>query len=61
MMWRMLYAGALMATNEPQRAAAYLEKHRQPVKPDIEITLGRAYLAAGREDQGSGHLPQALF
>jgi peptidoglycan lytic transglycosylase len=45
----MLYAGALMATNEPQRAAAYLEKHRQPVKPDIEITLGRAYVAAGEK------------
>ena len=45
----MLYAVALIATNEPQRAAAYLEKHRQPVKPDIEITLGRAYLAAGEK------------
>ncbi|HEX3587437.1 MAG TPA: transglycosylase SLT domain-containing protein [Candidatus Angelobacter sp.] len=43
----MLYANALMATNAPQRAAAYLEKHRQPVKADIEITLARAYLAAG--------------
>lgn len=43
----MLYATALMATNAPQRAAAFLEKHRQPVKSDIEITLARAYLAAG--------------
>jgi soluble lytic murein transglycosylase len=43
----LLYAGAWLATNEPQRAAAYLEKHRQPVKADIEITLARAYLAAG--------------
>jgi soluble lytic murein transglycosylase len=42
-----LYAGALIATREPQRAAAFLEKHRQPAKGDIEITLGRAYLAAG--------------
>jgi soluble lytic murein transglycosylase len=49
----MLYAGALMANNEPQRAAAYLEKHRQPVKPDIEITLGRAYLAAGEKSKAS--------
>jgi soluble lytic murein transglycosylase len=43
----LLYAGALMATNEPQRAAAYLEKYRQPAKPDTEITLARAYAAAG--------------
>ena len=42
-----LYATALMATNEPQPAASFLEKHRQPVKSDIEITLARAYLAAG--------------
>lgn len=43
----MLYASALLASKEPEKAIAYLEKHRQPVKPDIEITLGRAYLAAG--------------
>ena len=43
----LLYASALMATNAPQRAAEFLEKHRQPVKADIEITLARAYLAAG--------------
>jgi soluble lytic murein transglycosylase len=43
----MLYATALMATNAPQRVVAFLEKHRQPVKSDIEITLARAYLAAG--------------
>jgi soluble lytic murein transglycosylase len=42
----MLYASALMATGAPDGAAAYLEKHRQPVKSDIEITLARAYLAA---------------
>jgi soluble lytic murein transglycosylase len=43
----LLYAGALLATNEPQKAVIYLEKRRQPVKPDIELALGRAYLAAG--------------
>lgn len=43
----MLYASALMATGAPDRAAAYLEKHRLPIKSDIEITLARAYLAAG--------------
>lgn len=49
----MLYASALMATNAPQRASAYLEKHRQPLKADIEITLARAYLAAGDKGKAS--------
>jgi soluble lytic murein transglycosylase len=49
----MLYAGALLATNEPQKAAAYLEKRRQPVKSDIEITLGRAYAATGNKEQAA--------
>ncbi|HKV94541.1 MAG TPA: transglycosylase SLT domain-containing protein [Candidatus Angelobacter sp.] len=43
----MLYAGALLASKEPEKAIAYLEQRRQPMKSDIEITLGRAYLAAG--------------
>lgn len=43
----LLYAGALLATNEPQKAAAYLEKRRQPMKSDIELALGRADQAAG--------------
>ena len=47
----MVYASALMATNAPQKAAAFLEKHRQPVKSDIEITLARAYLAAGDKNK----------
>jgi soluble lytic murein transglycosylase len=43
----LLYAGALIATKAQQAAASYLEKHRLPVKSDIEITLARAYLGAG--------------
>jgi soluble lytic murein transglycosylase len=49
----MLYGGALIATHEPARAAAYLEKHREPLKSDIEITLGRAYLAAGEKNKAA--------
>jgi soluble lytic murein transglycosylase len=45
----MLYASALLAADAPQRAAAYLEKHRLPLKADIEITLARAYLASGEK------------
>ena len=47
----LLYAGALMGSNEPQKAAAYLEKHRQPAKSDVEIALGRAYAAAGEKSK----------
>ncbi|HEX3154469.1 MAG TPA: transglycosylase SLT domain-containing protein, partial [Candidatus Angelobacter sp.] len=49
----LLYAGALMGTNEPQKAALYLEKHRQPVKSDVEFALGRAYAAAGEKDKAA--------
>jgi len=56
-----LYAGALIATNEPARAAAYLEKHRQPVKSDIEITLGRAYLAAGEKSKAADIFRRIYF
>jgi peptidoglycan lytic transglycosylase len=57
----MLYAGALMATNAPQRAAAHLEKHRQPVKADVEITLARAYLAAGDKSKASDIFHKLYF
>lgn len=43
----LLYAQSLMSMGSPQKAAAYLEKHRQPLRPDIELALGRAYQGAG--------------
>jgi peptidoglycan lytic transglycosylase len=49
----LLYAETLMATHEPQRAAAYLEKHRQPAKADIELALGHAYAAAGEKSKAA--------
>ncbi|HEX4603366.1 MAG TPA: tetratricopeptide repeat protein, partial [Candidatus Angelobacter sp.] len=57
----MLYAGALMAANAPQRAAAFLEKHRRPLKADIEITLARAYLAAGDKSKASDIFHKLYF
>lgn len=56
-----LYASALMATNAPQRAAEFLEKHRQPVKSDIEIALARAYLAAGDKTKASDIFHKLYF
>jgi soluble lytic murein transglycosylase len=57
----MLYASALLATNDPQRAAAYLEKHRQPMKADIEITLARAYLASGDKNKAADIFHRLYF
>jgi soluble lytic murein transglycosylase len=57
----MLYASALMATAAPAKAAAFLEKHRQPVKSDIEITLARAYLAAGDKTKASDIFHKLYF
>jgi len=50
-----------MATEDPQRAAAYLEKHRQPVRPDVEIALARAYLAAHDKTKASEILHRLYF
>jgi len=57
----LLYASALMATGAPGRATAYLEKHRQPVKSDIEITLARAYLAAGDKTKAADIFHKLYF
>jgi soluble lytic murein transglycosylase len=56
-----LCATALMATGAPEKAAAFLEKHRQPVKSDIEITLARAYLAAGDKSKASDIFHKLYF
>jgi soluble lytic murein transglycosylase len=57
----LLYASALVATNAADRAAAFLEKHRQPVKSDIEITLARAYLSAGDKTKASDIFHKLYF
>ena len=57
----LLYASALMATNASDSAAAFLGKHRQPVKADIEITLARAYLAAGDKTKASDIFHKIYF
>ena len=44
---RVLYANALLTDNHPKEAMALLEKDRVPQRSDLELTLGRAYEAAG--------------
>jgi len=43
-----LYASALLAEGRPQDAITLLENDRQPPRSDMELTLGRAYAAAGQ-------------
>jgi soluble lytic murein transglycosylase len=45
------YASAVMADGRPAEAAAILEKYRLPIRPDIELSLGRAYAADGKNDK----------
>ncbi|HEY4052091.1 MAG TPA: transglycosylase SLT domain-containing protein [Terriglobales bacterium] len=42
-----LYANALLTDNRPKEAVALLENDRQPIRSDLEYTLGRAYAASG--------------
>jgi soluble lytic murein transglycosylase len=46
---QMLYSAALTASGESQRAAAYLEKRRQPYHTDLELALARAYQASDQK------------
>lgn len=43
----LVYAGALLENGRAQEAAVLLEKDRNPVRSDVEITIGRAYEEAG--------------
>jgi soluble lytic murein transglycosylase len=43
-----VYAGALSADNRPQEAIAILEKRRDPIRADVELSLGRSYEATGQ-------------
>ena len=43
----LVYASALLTEGRAQEAAALLEKDRTPTRSDLELTLGRAYEAAG--------------
>ena len=58
---QMLYAGALVATGDSAHAAQYLEKHRQPYHTDLELSLGRAYQAAGQKDKAADIFRRLYF
>jgi soluble lytic murein transglycosylase len=45
------YANTLMATNAFDQAADVLAERRKPLRADIELALGKAYLGAGNNDK----------
>jgi len=57
----LIYSAALLETNEAQKAATYLEKHRQPIKSDIELELGRAYAVAGEKSKAADIFHKIYF
>ncbi|HEV2117343.1 MAG TPA: transglycosylase SLT domain-containing protein [Terriglobales bacterium] len=56
-----IYANALVAQNQPQEAIAVLQRHRQPVRSDVELALGRACVAAGQTAQGADILHRLYY
>jgi soluble lytic murein transglycosylase len=48
-----MYARALTANGAPQKAAAYIERHRQPGSADLEFALAQAYQSAGEKDKAA--------
>ena len=56
-----LYANALLADNRPKDAIALLEKDREPIRPDLELALGRGYEAAGDAAKAVGVLRHLYF
>src|SRR3989449_3286559 len=48
---RVLYANALLSEATAADVMTLVEKVRQPTRADIELTLGRAYAAAGQADK----------
>ena len=57
----LLYAETLMSTGAPEKAAAYLEKHRQPAHADVELALARAYRTAGQNAKAAEILRNLYF
>ncbi|HLX74006.1 MAG TPA: transglycosylase SLT domain-containing protein [Terriglobales bacterium] len=56
-----IYANALVAQNQPQKAITVLQPHRQPVRSDVELALGRAYIAAGQTEPGAEILHRLYY
>jgi soluble lytic murein transglycosylase len=56
-----LYGDALISANRSKEAIALLEKDREPIRADLELTLGRAYEAAGDPQKAVAVLRHLYF
>jgi soluble lytic murein transglycosylase len=56
-----VYANALMSAGRTPEAVTYLEDNRLPVRADIELALGRAYLRSGSAQKGMEILRHLYF
>ncbi len=57
----LLYANLLVTEGQAQSAAALLEENRKPVRADIELALGRAYVAAGDNTKATAIFSNLYF
>jgi soluble lytic murein transglycosylase len=55
------YAGVLLAEGQAAEAATLLEQDRLPVRSDLELTLGRAYAAAGQNAKAAETLANIYY
>lgn len=55
------YSGALIALGRTQEAIAYLEQHRTPVRPSVELALGKCYLKTDHPEKGMEILRHLYF
>jgi soluble lytic murein transglycosylase len=55
------YANALMAEGQKTEAIAILEQNRQPLRSDVELALGRAYVAAGDNGKAAETLANIYY
>jgi soluble lytic murein transglycosylase len=58
---RVLYANVLLADRRPQEAVALLENDRDPQRADLELVLGRAYVAMGDSTKATTVLRNIYF
>jgi soluble lytic murein transglycosylase len=58
---RVLYANALLADHRPQEVVTLLEADRQPVRSDLELTVGTAYAALGNSAKAGEILRNIYF
>ncbi|HKW17765.1 MAG TPA: transglycosylase SLT domain-containing protein [Terriglobales bacterium] len=58
---QVLYGQALITANHPKEAVLLLEKNREPIRADLELTLGRAYENTGETARAVGVFRHLCF